>query len=139
MSMKVSRELSSFFREEAGEALRVVAHYDTDSTEFIYLRDDLADGYSETDFERAFEIHRRDKEAAAHQESVIDAGRHHCTLRVYDGAIVFNFAQTGKIGTIISLDPDIGRNLLSFIMKCLHELDIHSQQEVSVPKWVLTE
>lgn len=137
MSTQVSRALAEFFEEKTGTALRLVAHYNDESVEFVFLREDLEDHYTEADFERTFAIHRQEKETAVRQESAVDLGRHHCTLRVFDEAIVFNFAQSGGLGTVVSLSPEVGRDLISFITRCLQELDDHSPQDVSAPDWAL--
>lgn len=136
MSKQTSEALANFFKQEAGDAVRLVAHYTADSIEFVYLRDDLAENYEKSDFEDSFAIHRQDKAAAARQEETINAGSHHCTLRVYDEAIVFNFAQTGDVGTIVSMNPETGRDLLSFMTRCLKRLHEDSPQDVRPPKWV---
>lgn len=137
MSVRVSQVLAEFFEDEVGDALRLVAHYDADTLDIIYLRDDLEDHYSESDFEQTFAIHRREKEEAIQQEAVIDAGKHHCTIRLFDEAIVFNFSQTDSMGTVVSLSPDVGRNLLAFVTTCLQEIDEHSPQDASAPRWAL--
>lgn len=136
MSMQVSESLAAFFREEAGEDLRLVAHYTDQSVEFVYLREDLDSEYDESDFRQTFDVHRQDRIAAAKQAEVIDAGEHHCTLRVYDGAIVFNFAQTDDIGTIVSVNPDVGKTLLTFITRTLEQLHRNSPQQVTPPTWL---
>lgn len=136
MSIDVSQSLCEFFEREAGPALRLVGHYTRDSVDLVYLREDLEDAYDEDDFRRTFGVHREDKAAALKQQSVIDAGNHHCTLRLYDEAIVFNFAQTGDVGTVVSVDPDVGQNLLTFVTRSLERLHTDSAQEVTAPEWV---
>lgn len=136
MSIQASRALATFFRQETGDALRLVAHYSDDSLELVYLRDDLERRYDDDDFRETFRNHRKDRRVAASQSEILDAGTQHCTLRVYDEAIVFNFSQTDDIGTIVSLNPDVGQNLLSFITRSLNELHKESPQQVTAPKWV---
>ncbi|WP_435195394.1 DUF7522 family protein [Natronomonas sp. EA1] len=136
MSIQASESLARFFKEEAGEDLRLVAHYTDRSVEFVYLREDLESTYDERDFQRTFDVHRQDRIAARKQSEVIDAGEHHCTLRVYDDAIVFNVAQTDDIGTIVSVNPDVGKTLLTFITRTLEQLHHNSPQEVTPPTWL---
>lgn len=136
MSTQVSEALAEFFRDEAGQSLRLVGHYTDDSFDILYLRDDLADEYDDGDFEASFEVHRRDQAAAAEQGEVVQAGDQHCTLRVYDEAIVFNFTQTDDVGTIVSVNPAVGRNLLTFITRSLKQLDANSPQRVEPPDWL---
>lgn len=136
MSIQASESLAKFFKREVGQSLRLVGHYADDSITLVYLREDLRATYDESDFRRTFEIHRRDKAAAASQREVIEAGEHHCTLRVYDNAIVFNFAQTDDIGTVVSVSPDVGPQLLTFVTRSLEQLHKHSPQTVTAPAWL---
>jgi hypothetical protein len=136
MAVETSKSLAAFFRREVGQSLRLVAHYTATSVEFVYLREDLDDEYDERTFRDSFDIHRQDRGAAATQESTIQAGDHHCTLRVYDEAIVFNFSQTDDVGTVVSVTPDVGRDLLTFVTRSLEELHQNSPQRVDAPAWV---
>lgn len=136
MSIEVSRALAGFFKQEVGQSLRLVGHYTDAEIDLVYLRADLQQRYDEGDFQQTFAIHRQDKAAAAQQQSVIAAGNHHATLRIYDEAIVFNFAQTDEIGTVVSVTPEVGRDLLTFVTRYLEQLQTNSPQEVTVPEWV---
>lgn len=135
MSIEVSQALSRFFRQEVGQSLRLVAHYTDDEIDFVYLRDDLEETYDEEEFSQTFTVHRQDKATAIQQQSVIAAGNHHVTLRIYDDAIVFNFTQTDEVGTVVSVTPEVGQNLLTFVTRSLKQLHTSSPQEVTVPQW----
>lgn len=136
MSIEASRALANFFKQEVGQSLRLVGHYTDDEIDLVYLRTDLQKRYDEADFQQTFAIHRQDKAAAAKQQSVISAGNHHATLRIYDEALVFNFVQTDDMGTIVSVAPEVGRDLLTFVTRCLKQLQANSPQEVTGPEWV---
>lgn len=136
MSIQVSKSLATFFKQETGEALRLVAHYTDDSFDIVFLRDDLEKEYDDRAFRETFRNHRKDKAVARSQSEIINAGEQHCSLRVYDRAIVFNFSQTGDIGTIVSVSPDVGPDLLTFITRSLKELHEESPQQVTAPNWL---
>lgn len=136
MSIQVSESIAAFFRQETGQALRLVAHYDDESSDIVYLRDDLEETYDDSDFRETFQTHRADRAAAAGQSETIEAGTQHCTLRVYDSAIVFNFCQTDNVGTIVSVNPNVGRNLLTFVTRSLQKLAEESPQHVTAPNWL---
>lgn len=136
MAIQSSRSLAEFFERRAGSHLRLVAHYEPADVEFVYTREDLDATYSDETFEESFEMHRRDQAAATHQADSLAVGDHHCTLRIYDEAIVFNFAQTDDVGTVVSLDPAVGTDLLSFVTTSLQELHENSPQRVEAPTWV---
>lgn len=139
MAMRASKRLVEFLEDRAGEALRVVFHYDTRSEgfEILYMRPDIQDEYSEAELLDHFDTFRRDSHLAGVQQSRLRTGDHHCSIRVYDESLIFNFTLGDYANTIISLDPDVGRDLLGFVGKAMGELKKESgDMDWTPPRWV---
>lgn len=122
MAISASRQLVEFLQDQAGSALRSAAHYDTDGYEFLYLRDDVADQYTKDELRVVFETLSNEHATATEQQQVLHLGQHCCSVQVYDEGIMLNFAQTDTVRTLITLDPEAGRNLMTFIKNCLDQL-----------------
>jgi hypothetical protein len=131
-----SDRLVEFLREKAGPALRVVARYDGDSYEFRFTRDDIESQYSRAELRQHVESFRMDENVGNALERDLHAGDHHCSLRVFDETVILNFTQGAGVGTIISLEPTAGRDLLSFITEALRVLNTTDEQIKSKPNWL---
>lgn len=131
-----SDQLVEFLREKAGPALRVVARYDGDSYEFRFVRDDIESQYSREELRQHVESFRIDENVAKALERDLIAGDHHCSIRIFDETVILNFTQGAGLGTIISLDPTAGRDLLAFITEALRVLDSTNEQIKSKPNWL---
>ena len=110
--------LVAFVKQQAGESLRAIAHYEQTDFDLLYHRDDLA---TETVTQRVATIHDnitwawnpRDDDLAA------ELGKTHATLQVRDDAIIIHLLETHKEGYLIGLEPDAARNLTTFLNQCL--------------------
>lgn len=133
MARRTTQKLIDYFHQRAGGALRVVFHYDNRSEDFeiMYMRDDIQSEYSERELETHFDTFRRDAHLAEVQQGKLRTGDHHCSIRVYDETLLFNFTLGQRYNTIISLDPDVGRDLLSFVAESMEQL----QDEADALEW----
>lgn len=99
----VPDSVTSDLREEAGDALRVVATYDRDGYHLVYCRDDVTDRVAD----RAAAIHDdlvlqgigRD-----HLESLFEAGELHCSVHRLDELTAFHFLASEYTGLFVSID-----------------------------------
>ena len=132
--MTEREELVAFLRDEAGSSLRAVLRYYDGAHETLYQREDLtdADGMDEATV-AAF----RDAELAdERQAGTLAVGNHHATLRLFDSAIVIHFPQDQSVGTVISLDTTVARDVAQFVGACLRDLHRDSPQRIeSAPEW----
>ena len=131
-----ANELVDFLQEQAGEYLRGAIHYSHDDYEVLFMRADVADRYSSADLQTQFEYFRgenRDQTAA----EAFDLGTNHCTVDFYDDAILFHFTQGEDVGTVITMDPAAGRDIVQFITRCIAQLHRNTPQEIgSAPDWI---
>lgn len=139
MSKQASKRLVSFLEDRVGTPLRVVFHYDTHSDEFeiLYMRDDIAESYTREELGTHFESFRQDASIGDFQETALDTGNHHCSIRLFDDTLLFNFTLGERYNTIVSMDPEVGRDLLGFFTSAIAELKDDSERtDWSPPRWV---
>ncbi|MCG1002763.1 MULTISPECIES: hypothetical protein [Halobacterium] len=130
-----TEELIAFLRSEAGEYLRGAVYYTEDDYEVLFLRDDVAALYTDEELELLFDYYRDQNRKEADVEP-FDLGNDHCTVHFYDDAILFHFMQQETSGTIITLSPEAGRDIVQFITRCLKQLHENSPQSVETPAWL---
>lgn len=136
MSLRASRTIAKFCRNKAGESLRGVYHYSDGEYEALYLRDDIAEQYTDEGLTDFFELVAESEDTDTQQEEALHVGTHHATLRLYDDALLLQFPQGEDIGTLIALDPTAGRDISAFVVQCLETLHQTSEQDVqNAPVW----
>lgn len=131
--------LVNYLQDRAGPALRVVFRYDSDGEEYeiLYIREEIEKKYSEAELRDHFDTFRRDAHLANVQETKLGTGDHHCSIRIFDETLIFNFTLGSRYNTIISLDPTVGRDLLGFVTEAMVELaETTEDRPVKVPRWV---
>lgn len=131
-------QLVNFLKDRAGPALRVVFQYDSsgEDYEILYMRDNIEKKYSEAELRDHFDTFRRDAYLAGVQETKLGTGGHHCSIRIFDETLIFNFTMGSRYNTIVSLDPSVGRDLLGFVTDAMAELGETIHGEAKVPRWV---
>lgn len=136
MAKAAAGALVKFLQKQAGDYLRGAVHYTADDYETLYLRDDVGALYSGEKMQELFEYYRqvnRDQTLAP----PFDLGNDHCTVDFYDDAILFHFTQGDDVGTVITLAPEAGRDIIQFITECLEQLHKNSPQEIgAAPDWL---
>ncbi len=100
------------------------------------MRDDVDDLYSPEEMEELVEYYRQENEGQAAEEP-FNLGHNHCTVNFFDDAILFHFTQGTELGTVITLEPEAGRDIVGFITNCLKQLHYNSPQDISrAPTWL---
>lgn len=135
MSKDAASKLVEFLQSRAGEYLRGAVHYTGDDYEVLYLRDDVEQKYSEADLDALFSYWRRRN--AGQGDEPFSLGNLHSTVQLYDGGLLFHFTQGDELGTVITLDPEAGRDIVTFVTECLEQLHRHSPQTIAnAPDWL---
>jgi hypothetical protein len=109
--------VTAALQAEAGDALRVVATYDTDGYETVYCRDDVAGRMAE----HAPDIHDDlvlQGVGREHLESLFEAGRLHCSVHRFEDLTAFHFLADEYTGLFVSVDADADIRLASFADTC---------------------
>lgn len=132
MPKESATRLVGFLERQAGEYLRGAIHYSADEYVTIYMRDDVDALYPPEKMEELAEYYRQVNRNQTAEEP-FDLGTNHCTVNFYDDAILFHFTQGEELGTVITLEPEAGRDIVSFITDCLEQLHYNSPQEIPRP------
>ncbi|SFF86374.1 hypothetical protein SAMN04488063_0570 [Halopelagius inordinatus] len=136
MPRESANRLVDFLEEQAGEHLRGAIHYSGDEYVSLYMRDDVDALYPPEKMSELVAHYRQENHDQTVKEP-FDLGNKHCTVSFYDDAILFHFTQGDEIGTVITLEPEAGRNIVGFITECLKQLHYNSPQEItSAPRWL---
>ncbi|WP_255494076.1 hypothetical protein [Halarchaeum sp. CBA1220] len=109
-------------RDAAGGSVRIIATYDRDGYDVVYLRDDveskvasLAEGVHE---ELVIREVGRD-----YLEELFEAGALHCSMHRFEEMTAFHFIEGGFTGLFVSIDSDADVPLASFAETCRAQLE----------------
>ena len=128
--------LVAFLKKQAGNHLRGAIHYSKDGYDSLYMREDIEELYSDAKMQELVEYYQHQSTVQTAEEP-FSLGNCHCNISCYDNAILFHFAQGDDVGTVITLDPEAGSDILGFITRCLKILHTDSPQAIDdAPKWL---
>jgi len=111
--------LTKSLREYVGDGLRSVLRYDEDGEELVYVRDDVADDYSETEVDQVFRDVRLEAVEKPHQEDLYEHGSLDCTVRWFDDAVEVHFPHDETSGTAVALDHEVLTDEDTLLHKCI--------------------
>lgn len=111
-------ELLRVVEERVGDALRSVAAYREKEYELQYLRDDIAESYSEAEINEVFQELVLAGLGRAYLEKIFHAGRVECTAFCFEEATMFHFVTDGYSGRFVSVDRDVEVDLDAFVASC---------------------
>jgi len=115
-----AERLAEWAEHRIGGGLRVVGYHTDDDYDLTYLRDDLDDGYTATD--RANLIGTIRELNGDVQEFDTRLGTARESLYVLETSLVAQFHFQGEGAVFMSVDFDVGRNFVSFIEECRHQM-----------------
>ena len=119
MSEIASEALTEFLKERVGDHLRSVIFYDDAGGQVLYVRDDVADEYTDADIEEVVQDVRLESVDKPHQESLYSHGPLNCTLRSFDDAVELHFPHNETSGTAVALDGEVFPMHKTFVDQCL--------------------
>lgn len=128
--------LTRYLERTQGDRLRVVATYDGEDYEWLYRRDDVAEKFSDEEFAASFETYRNVDPAVAEQADIMRAGNHRATVNVYDDIVLIQFPLHDGQGAIVSLDADVGADMVEIVADGLQLLLADQDDADAVPAWV---
>lgn len=108
MGGEVASQLREFFENETNDELRSIIRYGRDFVDVEYLRDDVADQYSETELKDSIEDTRLDSlHAEFHEQSFSkDHGDLQCMITCFENVIEMNFIVTKGVGAAVAIDAE---------------------------------
>ena len=121
MSEDSHRNLITFLKSEAGEYLRGVAAYNADGYETVYLRDDVRTKRFESEVDRM--IDRLRQESRAREQRSFPFEDLNGIVRSFSDGMVMHFPRAQERGTVITLDPEVARQLNTFMEQCLQRIE----------------
>jgi hypothetical protein len=117
MVLTDSEALLDSLRAQAGDSLRVVAAYDREGYDPVYVRDDLTTRMSA----RADAVHDElvlQGIGRGHLEDLFRAGELQCSMHRFEEMTAFHFAAAEFTGLFVSLDSDADIGLATFAETC---------------------
>ncbi|USZ69850.1 hypothetical protein NGM10_15710 (plasmid) [Halorussus salilacus] len=112
--------LIRFLRERTGECLRGVGRYDADGYEVLYVRPGLERETLDSEVERMV-THLR-SESRPREVRSFPYGDLDGTVRSFEEAVVMHFPLTQERGVVVTLEPDVARQLTTFMRECIERL-----------------
>lgn len=114
------QHLLTFLKEQAGDYLRGVAIYDADNYDSLYVRDDVQAEHFEDEIDRMIDRLREESRARELRDFPFD--ELNGTVRSFGDALVMHFPRPQERGTVITLDPEVARDLNTFMSQCLQRI-----------------
>lgn len=113
---EVPAELVDYLERRAGDSLRTVSAYDREGVEFEYVRGDIDREQLE---ERAAPVLEEVLMGSA-ADGVVEAhiGRRYASMHLRERALIINIPVGAGEGVGITLEPEAGRNLTTFVKRC---------------------
>lgn len=112
-------ELSGFLEHKVDDYLRSVIHYEDYDYSVVYIRDDVAEQYSEGEVEDIAKELFWDSFSTPHQESLYPHGGLQCTIRCIESAVKMYFPHSERAGTAVAMEAQAAEELYSFVGDCL--------------------
>lgn len=110
--------LLDFALERVGQLLRTVAVIYEDDCEVIYLREDLEQRYSAREYESVVDTFRTEMRFDAAGPSGAPLGSKESIIHYHEDGFVFQFNHDDCHSILLSVDPDVGSQLQTFITEC---------------------
>ncbi|MDY6779974.1 MAG: hypothetical protein SV760_05415 [Halobacteria archaeon] len=110
--------LVEFLKQEVGDKLRAVGKYDKDGYDILYIRDDAADQFSQSDIEDIH--HEMVLKGLGNQriESLFNNDNLDCSIYQFDDKIRLHFVHEDYRGTYVSFDFDGEVNPSKIVEEC---------------------
>ncbi|WP_134671837.1 hypothetical protein [Halorussus marinus] len=122
MPSATGERLAGYATDQLGDALRTVFVLFEDDWKPIYIRDDIRQTYTEDRYERVAESFRIDFEAGVHERPETEIGSKAAIVHYHDNAYVFQFPHEQCHSVLLSVEPEVGSKLSSFIDGCRDRL-----------------
>ena len=106
MATRMATRLEEFFDQRTDNHLRSIVKYEEKDHDIIYLRDDVADQYTESELEEAVDDSRMESLMAPIYDDIFTSehGGLTCMVKCFKHAIEMNFVLSDGIGAAVALD-----------------------------------
>lgn len=113
-----ARRIVEYLQDRIGDGLRTVVILTPSEWEGAYLREDLKSDYDEATYEQTVELFRDTHDVELPPESAEHIGQRHAIVHYHEHAFVFQFPFSETETILVSVEADVGRELLGFIEAC---------------------
>lgn len=115
-------QFTEFLQRQAGETLRLVVEFTADEYTVEYVREDVAQQYSNQEFGSIIDDARKHA-GLTHSDVVLEAaGELYCQVICFEAVVALVFPR-GRGHTLVTLDPMAAQNLHTFATACENFLD----------------
>jgi len=111
-------EVVTYAREELGDAVRAVDYFDSTDYESLYIREDVAGLYTESEFERMSVERMSNLLNVSFFEQIYDIGSFQYSVRRFDDALLIFIPVTDSSGLVISTEVDLSTSIVEFAEVC---------------------
>lgn len=113
-------DLQDFLEERAGSLYRGMVRYDGDTTDVLYLRDDVREERMRSEIDRM--LRRLRPESKSKETQSFPFGQLYATVRSFEEAVIMHFPIGRDRGIVVSLEPGAAKSLNTFIRRCQQRL-----------------
>lgn len=113
-----AERVTAFVRDRVGDGLRTVVIVNEREYDIVYLDDGLRDQYTSTTFRDVVDSFRLENPLFNPDIEDKPVGERRAIVHYHENAFVFQFPYTETESILISVYPDVGRDLLGFIDEC---------------------
>lgn len=111
-------EVVSFARDDLGDDLRAVDYFDSTDYESLYIREDVAGLYTESEFERMSVERMSNLLNVSFFEGIYDVGDFQYSVRRFDEALLIFIPISDSSGLVISTEVDLTTSIVRFAEEC---------------------
>lgn len=122
MPGETSNQLVEYAREQVGDSLRTVSVLYENDCEVVYLRKNLQGTYNPDQYKRVAGSFRIDIGEEIHRSGNSPVGNKNCIIHYHENAYVFQFPHDGCHSILLSVEPEVGSRLKSFIEGCDNQI-----------------
>lgn len=111
-------EVVAYAREELSDDLRAVDYFDGTNHETLYIREDVAGLYTESEFERMSVERMSNLLNVTFFEQIYDVGSFQYSVRRFDEALLIFVPVSDSSGLVISTEIDLSSSIVQFAEEC---------------------
>ncbi|WP_049925863.1 DUF7522 family protein [Halopiger goleimassiliensis] len=111
-------DVVAYAREELGDDLRAIDYFDSTEYESLYIREDVAGLYTESQFERMSVERMSNLLNVNFFEQLYDVGEFRYSVRRFEEALLIFVPVTESSGLVVSTEVELPVSIVGFAEKC---------------------
>lgn len=114
-------DLQEYLEDRAGSYLGGIVRYNGNSTDVLYLRDDIREKRIQSEIDRI--LNRVRPESSSKGEQSFPFGDLYATVRLFEDATILHVPNGNDRGSVVSLEPGAAQDLNTFIGNCIEKIE----------------